>query len=97
MCSAGCPCEPSNNQTAWTSLTQEQLNYYGRTLPFKFDGKQTDSIKPYGNFTACMSDIIAGKYPNQFDSKSLQSYQDLAKTKTFQTGLKFLEYFEKQF
>jgi hypothetical protein len=23
MCSSGCPCEPSNNQTAWTSLTQE--------------------------------------------------------------------------
>jgi hypothetical protein len=44
-----------------------------------------------------MNDIIAGKYPNQFDSKSLQSYQDLAKTKTFQTGLKFLEFFEQQF
>lgn len=79
MCSVGCPCAPSTESVAWTSLTTEQRTEYGRTLPFKFDGKATDAVKPYETFGACMTDIIAGTNKDKFDPKNLEEYQTLAK------------------
>lgn len=44
-----------------------------------------------------MTDIIAGKYKEKFDANKLESYQTIAESTSYTTGLKFLEYFESQF
>lgn len=75
-------------------MSAEERGEHNRTLAWNFVA--TDKDKPFNNFGDCMAAILAGNQ-TAFDKSDLESYKELAKTKTYETGLKFMKFFEAQF